>query len=307
MIPIEVINRTGGGRRDMFVESPVTFGRDASNMVIVAGEFVSRQHGELRFEDGQWSIHVHSANGAQVNGRRVGKRGRKLRDQDVVSVGDDTLFDLRIEPPVAPVAELPEQDGDDDDGAAPEPQSKRKGLWIGIGVYLLAMMGVFMYLSTLKSTDGDGVSHAPELTKEQIRDDMLQPITSVEPDEHIASDHLEQAREAFHRLDASDREAYIAYHHYRMAMARLPDNRLPDSADDLRYHEARQRLIDAVTDTYQRAYEMLRSRRYREAAEAFRHLTEMYPNSGSVIHQNAEAHRKAAVQLYSKEHRRRRR
>jgi hypothetical protein len=307
MIPIEIINRTGGGRRDVFVESPVTFGRDASNMVIVAGEFVSRRHGELRFDGDQWSIHAQSANGALVNGKRVGKRGRKLRDQDVVSVGDDVLFEVRIEPPVAPVAELLEPDEDDDDAAPDQPKSKRKGVWIGIGVYLLAMLGVFMYLSTLKSADGDGIRLAPELTKEQIRDDMLRPIDAADPDEHLAADHLEQAREAYHRLGASDREAYLAYHHYRMAMARLPDNRLPDSADDLRYHEARQRLMDAVTDTYQRAYEMLRSRRYREAAETFRHLTELYPQPQSVIHQNADAHRTTAVRLYSKEPRRRRR
>jgi hypothetical protein len=71
---------------------PVTIGRAADNTVSLAGDdFASAHHARVEARrDGVWIVDLDSTNGTFVNEARLNGR-RKLRDGDVVKVGDTEL------------------------------------------------------------------------------------------------------------------------------------------------------------------------------------------------------------------------
>jgi pSer/pThr/pTyr-binding forkhead associated (FHA) protein len=71
---------------------PLTIGRAPDNTVPLAGdEFASAHHARVEARrDGVWIIDLDSTNGTLVNEGRLNGR-RKLRDGDVVKVGDTEL------------------------------------------------------------------------------------------------------------------------------------------------------------------------------------------------------------------------
>jgi pSer/pThr/pTyr-binding forkhead associated (FHA) protein len=87
--------KTGGrlvcltdGREYTVGTGSLTFGRDASADVVVAGNDVSRQHAELRSDPEGYILIDTSVNGTYVNGERIGKT-RRLSRADVIRVGND--------------------------------------------------------------------------------------------------------------------------------------------------------------------------------------------------------------------------
>src|SRR3954464_3112547 len=87
--------KTGGrlvcltdGREYTVGTGSLTFGRDASADVVVAGNDVSRQHAELRSDPEGYILIDTSVNGTFVNGERIGKT-RRLSRADVIRVGND--------------------------------------------------------------------------------------------------------------------------------------------------------------------------------------------------------------------------
>ncbi len=301
--PIHIINRTGGGRRDVFAASPIVFGRDPDSHVMLTGRFVSRQHGELRWEKDRWRLYVQSSNGAEINGKRVGRKGRDINDQDLVSIGQEPMFQIRFS--AAPVGEPPSQDEPTAEASIDVPGKKRNRLWIGIGIYGLAVVGLFIFLATLKKGPGDGVRAAQSLTHERIEMAIRnQPLPNLPKDDRAAQTALTDARTWVNRMEVSHGRMYETYMAYRWALAHLGRNDFEDSRDQLKFLNVQDQLINRVQKLYDEAYARLKSGDYREANESFRLLTQVYPDSSSVIHDNAEAQRKVAVSRYRKKRRR---
>lgn len=85
------------GREYSVGEGTLTFGRDASADVVVAGDEVSRQHAEIRWEPEGYLLVDTSVNGTYVNGGRIGKT-RRLARADIIRIGNDE-FRFYADPP----------------------------------------------------------------------------------------------------------------------------------------------------------------------------------------------------------------
>lgn len=307
---IEIINRTGVGRREMFTASPVTFGREADNAVPVSGAHTSRHHGELRFENGRWLLVNLSPNGTEVGGKRVTKKPRVLRDRDVISVGGEVLFEIRLTPtprspgdPALPGSGAPGF-APADTPAAHSGTARRTKIWIAIGIYLVLMVGLFVFLSTLKK-ERSAAADAPELTRSEIVDEIRRPLPPMATDERESHQQLLAARELVNRLDAAPDAMYRAYLAYRRSLLLGDRTEFVEGLDQRRFLDVQERLIERVSRAYAEAYEKYKSRQFREAEEAFRRLMQIYPDPSSRIHENAEKHRAAAAEALVKIRRRR--
>jgi len=79
------------GSRVQIALDPVTIGRHPDCDVVLNDAEVSRQHAEVRREDGGFTIvDLGSLNGTKVNGGGV-KAPRALQDGDVISIGTHTI------------------------------------------------------------------------------------------------------------------------------------------------------------------------------------------------------------------------
>ena len=87
MRPIHLQRLIGpaAGRRSTFKDAVITFGRADDCLFHVAEPFVSRHHGEIRFDADRWVLFNLSPAGTRVNRRNVTKNPRPLADGDVVS------------------------------------------------------------------------------------------------------------------------------------------------------------------------------------------------------------------------------
>ena len=302
MAEIHVINRTGGGLREAFAAPVVTFGRGSDNMLIVGGEHTSRLHGELRCEDDRWLLVNLGANGTELNGRRVTGKPRQLNDRDVVGVAGEALFEVRMPEPDKAAAVEPAAD---DEAQRANVMSKRTKLWMFIGIYLVLFFALFFFLSTLKSNNEAGQRNVPPLTRTQIETEIRESLPQMPQDPRESHQQLKTAQELIDRLDSAPDAPYRCYMAYKrsLALAGLPH--FEPGTDQLHYEQVRQRLIDDVTDAYVRAYEKLKSQQFRDATEAFRWLTRVYPDPASEIHQNARKQQRIAARQLGKRRRRR--
>ena len=308
--PIQIINRTGTGRRDVFEGSPVTFGRDSSCLVVVTGSYVSRCHGELRFVKGCWRLISLSSNGVEINGKRVSRKGRDLHDQDIVSIGGEVVFQVRFdlvasEQAVTQAVELQAGQADQADQAASSHLSR---VWIGVGIWwgvmlVIAVAGYFIFGGSEKL---DSKSVKP-LSQSQIREEIFRPIQPAEHNEREARDALRDARERMERPYAEQNQMYLALVSYRRALSLSGKRHFDDSQDEMRYLNLRDQLLERMYQLYNDAYGKLRSGQYPQAARAFEKLSHVYPDSTSKIHRNIEAQRSIAVANSGKRRRRRRR
>jgi 2-polyprenyl-6-methoxyphenol hydroxylase-like FAD-dependent oxidoreductase len=103
----EIVGREGllTGRRFPVGDTPLTFGRNADNSVVLASRNASRLHAEVRREaDGYVLYDRKSSNGTLVNGERVA--WRVLQPGDVITIGDET-FGFEYADPMATLLSLP--------------------------------------------------------------------------------------------------------------------------------------------------------------------------------------------------------
>jgi signal transduction histidine kinase/pSer/pThr/pTyr-binding forkhead associated (FHA) protein len=79
------------GRRYTLEKAVARIGRDAANAIRIPDNELSRQHAEIRFENGEYSIvDLVSSNGTFVNGQRVSEA--KLASGDRIQVGKTVLL-----------------------------------------------------------------------------------------------------------------------------------------------------------------------------------------------------------------------
>jgi pSer/pThr/pTyr-binding forkhead associated (FHA) protein len=294
-IQLQIITGPGVTRREVFGETPVKFGREGDNHVVLAEPTASRYHGELRFVDGRWVLVNLSPNGTRVGGRSITRKPAVLRDRDTVAIGDKPVFHVLLD--------TTRQDAAHDEtvpGVAPaKPRSRRSKLWVGIGVYVVLMLGFILFLSTLKKNEDQGTPQAPQLTAEQIEDEIAR-IPDVKVDAAEANEYLQDATARYQRVDASDRNLYEMVRGYKLAQAY--SGKPLEGIDLQRYNTKRGELTDRVAREYEQAYIRLRTGEFRSAQERFANLTlQLYPDRNSLIYQNAtQQMRHATEQLKRK-------
>jgi len=91
-VPSEIVGREGPltGKRFPVGDTPVTFGRQRDNSVVIVSRHASRFHAEVRREaDGYMLFDRGSRNGTLVNGKRV--TSCALRPGDLIMIGDETF------------------------------------------------------------------------------------------------------------------------------------------------------------------------------------------------------------------------
>jgi 2-polyprenyl-6-methoxyphenol hydroxylase-like FAD-dependent oxidoreductase len=78
------------GKRFPIGKTPITFGRSEDNVVLLTSNFASRNHAELRCEDGGYVLRDRgSRNGTRVNGAPV--TAHRLQPGDQIIIGDETF------------------------------------------------------------------------------------------------------------------------------------------------------------------------------------------------------------------------
>ncbi|MFW6059118.1 MAG: FHA domain-containing protein [Phycisphaeraceae bacterium] len=301
MTPIElhILAGSHAGRRLLLEQPRITIGRSADNDVVIDLSYVSRRHAELRVEDGQWVLINHSPNGVRLNRHWVTDAPQLIEGLAQLRIGDEAI--LEIAPQLGAAFDeqtAAETDGGDRPGGG---LSRRAKIWMAIGVYLIAMLGLFGFLATLSTDDGnDGVIRAPELelSAEQIRAEIHRDPQPQPPDERRARAALAEARELFNRRDSDSSARYQALARYREALAYMPDHELPEPIDRRRMRALQDELSEEVAQRYQRAYGLLRSGRYRQAWQAFNDLLRSYgAESDSRIVRNIVRHAATAREL----------
>jgi hypothetical protein len=160
-----------------------TIGRDPACEVALSESAISRQHCRIERRGDQWILKNLSDNGTRLN--------RKLVDEAVLSDGDDirigakTRLRFVVETvAVSPTGRPQFRRRTAEEEAAPEAEAeeppslfrRRKGLFIGLAIYLAALVLLAAVL-TLRGTSGGGTVEIPVLAME----DMIQPAPGAPP------------------------------------------------------------------------------------------------------------------------------
>lgn len=263
----------------------LTFGRDADNDVRIDLPEVSRRHGELRRVKRRWVLVNLSPNETRLDGRRVTNSPRKVGTAASVWVGGHEVMQ------VTEITAAASHDGNtmpDEPAPAPIRSSKRRKLWIGLCAYLLAMLGLFVFLSTFRDTGPDRGVVVQELSADAIRQEVQQPVAKTQPNELVAREAITEARELYAQPGGRPDRLYRAYAAYRRAMAHTAGLSLPEPLDQRRYDMLEQELADGVVERYQRGYNLFRSRQHAEAAEVLSDLVAFYPDTDSRVFRNTQ-------------------
>ncbi len=160
-----------------------TLGRDPACEVALSESAISRQHCRIERRGDQWILKNLSDNGTRLN--------RKLVDEAVLSDGDDirigakTRLRFVVETvAVSPTGRPQFRPRTAEEEAAPEAEAeeppslfrRRKGLFIGLAIYLAALVLLAAVL-LLRGTSGGGSVEIPVLAME----DMIQPAPGTPP------------------------------------------------------------------------------------------------------------------------------
>lgn len=292
-IHVQILAGPDTGRSGSFIDSPVTFGRNPDNTVVLDTPLASRQHGALVLEDDAWCVVNQSTNGTTVNGRKkVGDKPVPLRDGDTVGVGKKKLFQVNFEQTTyesAAVDDAADKSADpivDEERAA---AAKKAKLWVGIGIYLCVSLGGLAVLMLMgdgdKQQDDTGKPTVALLSREQIAETIRKPV-NVRPDERAASRELDNAQRAYARRDERDGELYRAHRAFKEALAYSGQTSFNDGMVIRTFDACEKQLIDTVTTHYYDAVNYRRSRKWEQASRALRQLLIIYPEKDTLIYNN---------------------
>ena len=219
-LQIQVYAGAAAGRRARFDRSPITFGREPDNLLVVDDAYVSRYHGELRFEGGQWILDNKSSNGTKLGRRNVTDKPQPIRSGDEVSVGGKLLFSVTIEPVEGPSAdERSIMDQDDQDKPAVSPAKKKQKLYMAIAIYMILLLGLVIFLSTLKKGSGPAAVTSRELTRAQVEELVRRPLPATVPSESSYRRLRDEAEELYAIRGNSASGLYDALKVYKQAAA----------------------------------------------------------------------------------------
>lgn len=292
-VQIQLFVGAAAGRRARFDRSPITFGRGPDNLLIIEHEQVSRNHGEVRFENGQWVLINRSANGTKVNRKTVKDAPRPLEAGDEVSIGKTLLFAVSFEAVERDEGEaglMAQEIHLSDELRAPPPRGKRK-LWIGIGIYMGALLLAVIFLSTLgggRKSNGDNV---PELTPSRIESLVAKPLAKEAARDDLYEEQLAKANTLYHRRDMSLDGLFKTYRAYQRAIAHSTNNAFAakDHESQVRFVAVQKELTDKVKAAYDDAVTKLKRGDDENAYLAFDKLMKVYDDPSSELYKNFQA------------------
>ncbi|MGB3088104.1 MAG: FHA domain-containing protein, partial [Phycisphaerae bacterium] len=172
----------GPEKGEMFRVAPGTtlIGRDPSCDVALSESAVSRQHARIEHREDQWTVRNLSPNGTRLNKKSIDEA--VLSDGDVIRVGAKTRLRFLVETVAVSLTGRPqfrprvleaqeEEAGEEPKGeeeeAKPSLFHRRKGWFIGLGVYLLAILMVGLVLA-FRGCGRSGAREIPVLALEDM-------------------------------------------------------------------------------------------------------------------------------------------
>ncbi len=304
-LQVEYLIGPNAGRKLLIRQTRISFGRSTDRVLPVDQPFISREHGEFAFDQGQWQLINHSPNGTILNGKRITKKPRPIKANATVTIGDTDVF--RVSPIVdeADLHAAAEQPITDTTATAtPEPAvhssaGGRTKLWIGIAVFWAVALGLIAFSLLNQSnptTTSPGDNLPAPITAEQIEGYIHRPIDKQPPDQRKADTAVAQARESYALIDRRTDALYRAYEAYRNALTYTAADALPDATDQRQYFILQKRLAEGVTEKYEDAIVLFKSRQYKAADEAFKDLRDFYPAPESPVFKDALKREAAARQ-----------
>ena len=169
----------GPEKGETFRVAPGTtlIGRDPSCDIALSESAVSRQHVRIEHQEDQWTVKNLSPNGTRLNKKSIDEA--VLSDGDVIRVGAKTRLRFLVETVAVSLTGRPqfrpraleaqeEEAGEEPKGeeeATPSLFQRRKGLFIGLGVYLLVILMVGLVLA-FRGCGGSGAREIPILALE---------------------------------------------------------------------------------------------------------------------------------------------
>lgn len=305
MIALQVEYLTGpqAGRKLLVRQTRITFGRSEDRTLPIDLPFISREHGEFDFNQGQWQLVNQSNNGTSLNGKLVTQKPRPIKALATIAIGDTDVFRVTPIADEADAQAIPDTQADappsPPDAGAPSPDldKGRTKLWVGIAVFWAVAFGFIAFAMLNQSgstTDATKTNLPAALSPERISDYINRPIDKQTPDQRKADTALTQAHEAYSLIERRAAALYNACDAYRTALAYSADETLADATDQRQYYILQKRLTEAVTEKYESANFLFQSRQYKAADEAFKDLRAFYPDYDSPIFHDAEAREAAA-------------
>lgn len=288
MIPLQVHITSGpqAGTRLQLTQTPVSFGRSPENTLVLDVNTVSRNHGELRFEeDGQWWLINLSQNGTRVGRKRITKKPRALADGDAISIGDEEVFRVYYAGDAEPTANAaPDTDApanaDQPASAAPGTGTRSRGkLWLFLGIWFGLCLGMFvLFATTCDNTDpADGPSTQRVQrfeTVEEVHKVLRREVERVTPDDYVYTENVKQARDAYRTSEP--RYYYDAYYHYREATRHLPAGQDLPAEDRQRYEAILDDLAELIHERFEHALGLHSTRDHEQALREIDDLRQYY-------------------------------
>lgn len=276
-------------------------GRSAAVDVPLDDPAASRQHARLRRSGDAYEIENLSPNGTLVNGAPV--ESRVLREGDVIQIGAATRMKVRyLVRSGAVVAYAATGDaggiGAAFDDSEPSPPSvapaakpsllRRPKVVIGLAVYFLAVMIVFLLLETgrprVEWPNGLGRREIAEMMERYFAADS--PAFERSPNPAREREALDRARQAFAIAPVSARSQWAAAVAYRDAIAYSPRHTLHDADDARNFRKARTDLADKLADLYIRALAEQRKGRLTAARDRFNALRQIVSDPRCPLHEH---------------------
>ena len=289
-LQIQLFVGAAAGRRARFDASPISFGRDPSNALIVEDAFVSREHGEIRFEAGQWILVNRSANGTRVNRKQVTDKPVPLTSGDEVFVGDKLMFNVTIEPVEAGEATLAQ--GDAANLHARPARKPRSKLWMYIAGYMGFLLLIVIALSTMGKKKVNPQESIPEQTNAKIEEWVRLPLKRDIASQPKYQEHLAEAEKLFRKRQVKPSGLFEAYREYQLALSvsgRSDDTFPPEDAlVQANFFVVRDELIVKVKELYGSAVNRLRRGDNEGAYWGFEELKTAFNDPQSPLYRNTQ-------------------
>ncbi|MEX2216189.1 MAG: FHA domain-containing protein [Phycisphaeraceae bacterium] len=292
-LQIQVFAGAASGRRARFDRSPITFGREPDNLLVIDDAFVSRYHGELRFEGGQWLLDNKSSNGTKLGRRKVAEKPQPIQSGDEVSVGGKLLFSITIEPVEGPASEERSiMDMESDEAGEVSPAKKKQKMFVMIGVYMVILLGLVIFLSTLKGKPRDVANTTKELTREQVDRFVRQPLPVAVPSEPRYREYMVAADRLYNIRENSPSGYFEALRAFQNAVSVAGTNngrlKPEDPQAQLKLTELESALGRKIYDVYIDGINRLRRGDDEGSYRAFESAKVLFNDIGNPLYKNLE-------------------
>ncbi len=282
-LEIQVLDAGGAlaGRKLVLDTSPVRFGRDPRNTLVLEDPLVSRNHGEITLDPatGQWSVVCYSDKGLKANKKPVTNLPTPLATNSATTLTAAGLKLMTVTPIVQTVYDEAGQPIDYGHATAPATGSnKRVAIWAGLGVWFLVLGGLaaFFLFTEPSSQNTDRLATWPD---EQVATAIFSNPEPQTPNPTLVQRELAQANAEFERIDMQPDALRKAYEHYTRALTHDPDGLFDHGLDQRRYHQTQQNYHEQVQTLYRQATNQIGSQNYPAALQTLEDLNALYPSS----------------------------